>query len=161
MSNTRANWPSLTPGDLWDVIVLKGNTCMWEELNYMCLMTIWPLNPLVHLTSGSQLLKMDSGNFMENILIVAKGCKRTPVFCVSAFFIPCFSILWTPIFQKVELLSQQTTEYFPKYCEGHSDVFWQKWDKLFFVLSGFGGGTLPWRPVFPYSVLWWRHKHSP
>ena len=36
----------------------------------------------------------------------------------------------THIVQKVQVLSRQSTEYFPKSLGDHQDVFWQNWDKL-------------------------------
>ncbi len=61
----------------------------------------------------------------------------------------------THTFQKVKLLSCQSTEYFPKSLGDHQDVFWQNWDELLFFLlsSGFGLGTLPCRPFLPSLFL--------
>ncbi len=61
----------------------------------------------------------------------------------------------THTFQKVQLLSRQSTEYFPKILGDHQDVFWQNWDELMFFLlsSGFRLGTLPCRPFLPSLFL--------
>ncbi len=59
-------------------------------------------------------------------------------------------------FQNVQLLSRQSTEYFPKSLGDHQDVFWQNWDEpfMFFLLSsGFRLGTLPCRPFLPSLFL--------
>ena len=59
-------------------------------------------------------------------------------------------------FQKVQLLSRQSTEYFPKSLADHQDVFLPKVRRafmLFLVSSGFRLGTLPWMPFLPSLFL--------
>ncbi len=62
--------------------------------------------------------------------------------------------------QKVQLLSQQSTEYLPKSLGDNQDIFWQMWDEpLFFfwfflvIFSGFCLGTLPWMQFLPSLFL--------
>ncbi len=70
----------------------------------------------------------------------------------------------THTFQKVQLLSRQSTEYFPKSLGDHQDVFWQNWDELLcsfcsaavLVLELCHAGHF-----CPVSFLWWSHEHWP
>ena len=62
----------------------------------------------------------------------------------------------TRTFQKVPLLSRQSTEYFPKSLQDHQDVFLPNVRRafvFFFVSSGFSLGTLPWMPFLPCLLL--------
>ncbi len=62
----------------------------------------------------------------------------------------------THTFQKVKLLSHQSTEYLPKSLGDNQDIFWQMWDEplcSFLVSNGFCLGTLPWMPFLPSFFL--------
>ncbi len=57
-------------------------------------------------------------------------------------------------FQKVQLLSHQSTEYLPKSLGDNQDIVWR--DEpfvLFLVSSSFYLGTLPWMPFLPSLFL--------
>ena len=57
-------------------------------------------------------------------------------------------------FHTVPLLSLQSTEYCLESLGGHQDVFWQMWDRLFFLVSScFGLGTVPWMPLLSSLFL--------
>ncbi len=62
----------------------------------------------------------------------------------------------TRTFQKVQLLSHQSTEYLPKSLGDNQDIFWQMWDKtlcFFLVSSGFCLGTLPWMTFLTQTLI--------
>ncbi len=69
----------------------------------------------------------------------------------------------THTFQKVQLLSRQSTEYFPKEL-GIIKIFSGKlrWAFMFFLLSsGFGLGLCHAGHFCLVSFLWWSHEHWP
>ncbi len=61
----------------------------------------------------------------------------------------------TRTFQKVQLLSHQSTEYLPKSFGDNQDIFWQMWDEPLcsFWSAGFCLGTLPWMPFLTSLFL--------
>ncbi len=62
----------------------------------------------------------------------------------------------TYTFQKVILLSHQSTEYLPQSLGDNQDIFWANVRRafvFFLVRSGFCLGTLPWMPFLPSPFL--------
>ncbi len=97
-------------------------------------------------------------HYHHHILLLV-WCSFSEMLCY--FYARCNG---THTFQKVQLLSRQSTEYFPKSLGDHQDVFWQNWDELLcsfcsavvFVLELCHAGH-----VCPVSFLWWSHEHWP
>ncbi len=82
----------------------------------------------------------------------------TVVWC-SFYEIPCWFCArcrGTHIFQKVQLLSHQTTEYLPKSLGDNQDIFLAKLRRafvFFLVSNGFCLGTLQWMQFLPSLFL--------
>ncbi len=99
-----------------------------------------------------------SSHCHHHILLLV-WCSFSEMLCY--FYARCNG---THTFQKVKLLSHQSTEYFPKSLGDHQDVFWQNWDELLcsfcsavvLVLELCHAGHF-----CPVSFLWWSHEHWP
>ncbi len=96
-------------------------------------------------------------HYHHHILLLV-WCSFSEMLCY--FYARCNG---THTFQKVQFLSRQSTEYFPKSLGDHQDVFWLNWDELLcsfcsaavFVLELCHAGHF-----CPVSFLWWSHVSS-
>ncbi len=156
-------------GVFWIIVLLQNPSSLQLEV-----MNRWPdivlqdffgrqQNSWFHLSQQVfQVLKQQNSprpsHYHHHILLLV-WCSFSEMLCY--FYARCNG---THTFQKVQLLSRQSTEYFPKSLGDHQDVFWQNCDELLcsfcstavLVLELCHAGHF-----CPVSFLWWSHEHWP
>ncbi len=87
-------------------------------------------------------------HYHHHILLLV-WCSFSEMLCY--FYARCNG---THTFQKVKMLSRQSTEYFPKSLGDHQDVFWKNWDEPLCSFCSVAVFVLePCRPYLPSHFL--------